>query len=309
MSDGTPVTPVRGTHRAYCFTVNNPEFDPEFDRRFRYMVFGRETAPTTGTPHLQGYIYCHSPMRITTLHTIPGLERAHFIVARGTPDQNREYCIKEGDYKEFGTLPQQGKRSDLSACMEILKDNPTRSGMKRVLEEHPGDFIRYHKGFEKACEYLEKPPDQPAYEELREWQQELMNVIEETNPHPRHIHFYVDPLGGEGKSFMARLIYSLYPTKTLVLSNAKHDRLYHVYHGQTIIIFDMTRSLDDEHDNLPYQVMENMKNGYKPPGMYGTPPSFYPIPHVIVFCNQKPKQGALSADRYNITELSFNAAY
>lgn len=308
MTTDVPNSQVRS--RGFCFTVNNPEFEPDFDAtKLRYLVYGREVAPSTGTVHYQGYIYFHNPQRFNTVRNHPGLETAHIEVAKGSPEQNRAYCTKEGNFKEFGEIPNQGKRNDLGDAISILRSQPNRSGLKRVLEEHPAAFVRYHRGLEKAIEIMQPEVPKPPYEELREWQTELMDVIEEQSVHPRHILFFVDPVGGQGKSFMCRLIMSLYPEKTLILSNAKHDRLYHTYSGQTIIIFDMTRSLSDEQDNLPYAVMENMKNGYKPPGMYGTPPAFYSIPHVIVFTNHSPNMNALSHDRYSITTLSQNNAY
>lgn len=296
--------------RGWVFTLNNPEFSPEFDStRVRYLIYGRETAPTTGTRHLQGYIYFKNPQRLDYVRKYPCLERAHFEPARGSPLQNREYCSKGKDFEEFGDLPAQGERTDLQNCMEILRTDPNRTGLKRVLEEHPSAFMRYYKGMEKALELIQPPVPIPQFEELHEWQAELLDIVEEQNVHPRHIHFYVDPVGGQGKSFMCRLLSAYFPDKTLVLSNAKHDRLYHSYHGQKIIIFDMTRSPGDDQDNLPYAVMENMKNGYKPPGMYGTPPAFFPIPHVIVFTNHSPNMNALSQDRFSITTLSQKNSY
>lgn len=308
-----PTAPTNGRNtnaRRYCFTINNPSIDPAFDDSIlRYLLFGRERAPTTGTPHLQGYLECVKDTRITRLHSIPGFESAHFLCARGTWKQNYDYCTKGGDFVEFGTHSAgKGTRTDLERCRDILREKPNSDGLRDILNEHPADLIRYHRGLEFAMNLL-KPEPKPIECTLRDWQQELMDIIEEHQPHPRKIHFYVDPRGAAGKSFFARYLYSLKPNDTLILSNAKHDRLYHAYTGQARVIFDMTRSLDDEHDNLPYQVMENIKNGYRPPGMYGVPPQFFNIPHVIVFTNNTPKMNALSEDRYDIHYLSSTAAY
>jgi len=313
MSDATKtpnVLPTASKTRRYCFTINNYSVLPTFDEtKLCYLVFGKEIAPTTATPHLQGYLELKTPQRISYLHKIPGFESAHFLPARGTAQQNRDYCTKGGDYNEFGNPgPGSGARTDLSHCRDILAENPNTHGLKRILLEHPGDFIRYHSGLEKAAKLL-KPDLAPVEAELRPWQLELMDLIEEHSPHPRQIHFYIDSEGAAGKSFMARYIYSLRPADTLVLSNAKHDRMFHNYSGQSRIIFDMNRSLDDDHDNMPYAVMENIKNGYKPPGMYGSPPEFFKPPHVIVFCNSAPKMNALSQDRYDLHYLSSTNAY
>lgn len=292
-------------YKRWCFTINNPISEPALHSSLSYLVYGRETAPTTGTPHLQGYLESKQNVRITGLHKLPGFESAHFLRARGTPEQNRDYCTKGGDFVEFGTISGgKGSRTDLTHIRDIISEQPNRSGLKRIADEHPGDFIRYHRGIERMVELYKKPPPANNSIEYRPWQEDLLNIIEEGEVDPRKIHFYIDPQGAAGKSFMARQLYALYPDKTLVLSNAKHDRLYYSYEGQTIIIFDMTRSPDDEHDHYPYQVMENMKNGYRPPGMYGKPPEFFSIPHVIVFCNSTPNMNALSQDRYQLHYLS-----
>lgn len=69
---GYYITPAHGTgtppldsnedmaaRKTYCFTYNN--YTPEIETRLQqfltenteYSIYGRETAPTTGTPHLQ----------------------------------------------------------------------------------------------------------------------------------------------------------------------------------------------------------------------------------------------------------------
>lgn len=49
------------TYRRICFTLNNYNGEDEQriqneTARYKYAIYGRETAPTTGTRHLQGYI-------------------------------------------------------------------------------------------------------------------------------------------------------------------------------------------------------------------------------------------------------------
>jgi len=105
---------VRSDPRAlsYPFTLNNYT-EEEFgllrameDKAYRasyavrYICFGKEIAPETGTPHLQGYIRFEAKrgksMRAT--HRIPGMERSALIGnQRGTDDENREYCLKGGE--------------------------------------------------------------------------------------------------------------------------------------------------------------------------------------------------------------------
>jgi len=91
--------------RNWAFTLNN--WNPWTvevlgDVDCRYMLYGKEVAPTTGTPHLQGMV-CFSEAKTMKSITkkIPGahLEIAKDLTALVT------YCKKEGDWTERGTPP------------------------------------------------------------------------------------------------------------------------------------------------------------------------------------------------------------
>lgn len=116
--------------RAFCWTLNNPsESDVEhLSRVFEdghgvsYLCWGVESAPTTGTVHLQGYCYFENAKSLKSALRVLGCGRAHMEVARGSPEQNRTYCSKEGAFTEFGALPQQGQRRDLVGVRNQLAD-------------------------------------------------------------------------------------------------------------------------------------------------------------------------------------------
>lgn len=98
--------------RSFCFTWNNyPEeyndddtLDAWLDGHgAKYIIAGREVAPATGTPHLQGYIQYGNPRTLTSVHRkFPG---CHVEPAKGTPSQCRDYSIKDGNFRERGTPP------------------------------------------------------------------------------------------------------------------------------------------------------------------------------------------------------------
>lgn len=87
--------------KSWTFTKNNYGTDdiaffidwPDFT----YMVFGRETAPTTGTSHLQGYFTLKKAVRPSYLKkTLP--EGTHFEIARKPELANFRYCSKSRNY-------------------------------------------------------------------------------------------------------------------------------------------------------------------------------------------------------------------
>lgn len=94
--------------RGWCYTINNPTEDDEnfaynLSWGATYTVAGLEIAPTTGTVHIQGYVYfatLKSLKQMKELH-----EKAHWEYQRGTCAQAADYCKKDGDYFEWGTPP------------------------------------------------------------------------------------------------------------------------------------------------------------------------------------------------------------
>ena len=95
--------PERG--RPFVFTINNPL--PRDEQRLRdldtqYLVFGREVAPTTGTPHLQGYAYFANAKSLSSARRLIG---GHVECARGLPSQCIAYSKKDGDFYESGVPP------------------------------------------------------------------------------------------------------------------------------------------------------------------------------------------------------------
>jgi hypothetical protein len=62
--------------------------------------------------------------------------------ANGNAAQNLQYCKKGGDFEEYGELVRQGQRTDLANAADVAVSH----GLKRVAEEHPTAFVRYHKG-------------------------------------------------------------------------------------------------------------------------------------------------------------------
>lgn len=87
----------------WCFTVNNYSvLDDQTlqDMPYKYLIYGREVGDE-GTPHLQGYVQLKKITRLTGMKKLH--PTAHWEVAKGTEEQNRTYCSKEGDFQEFGT--------------------------------------------------------------------------------------------------------------------------------------------------------------------------------------------------------------
>lgn len=136
--------------RGWCFTWNNYTEDDltRVDQmECEYLVCGKEIAPTTGTPHLQGYVYW------ANARTGKSVKKklatcVHLEAAKGTPQQNAEYCKKGGDFIEKGECPAPGKRTDLDVIAQsILSGEQTLDAITYV---NPMAFHQYGRTLERV---------------------------------------------------------------------------------------------------------------------------------------------------------------
>lgn len=144
--------PVRNTRsRRWCFTLNNYT-DADITKLraldFRYLVFGKETAPETGTPHLQGFVIWRNAKTFSSTKEALGQE-AHIEPAMGSVESNVTYCSKSGDFEELGQRPAQGSRNDLEAIADMVKDG----NMMVDIVPHCKNFqqIRYAEKLKQYC--------------------------------------------------------------------------------------------------------------------------------------------------------------
>lgn len=128
--------------RRYHFTINNPTDEDVAELALledaevtKYLVYGRETAPTTGTPHLQGFISLQKKTRIRAFRT--RLSRAYVASCNGSNAQNVTYCKKGGNFHEWGQL-RQGRRTDLDVCRQAALEG----GMRLVTQRSSYQQIR-----------------------------------------------------------------------------------------------------------------------------------------------------------------------
>lgn len=140
-----PRQPQSGLAKSWCFTLNNyteEEYGAveEFARSCAaYACVGRETGEN-GTPHLQGYIRLKKQCRLSQLQDQCS-HRAHYEVARGTPADNRLYCLKEGSAYEVGSIPEadgHNRAAIANTFFECMRSG--RPGLNLFREAHPGTF-------------------------------------------------------------------------------------------------------------------------------------------------------------------------
>lgn len=138
--------------RHYCFTIFDEKWGAtfKFDEKgpIRYLMVGVETCPETKRQHYQCYAELHKPQRLTGFQKILGV-KCHVEARRGSREQARDYCKKDGLFVEHGLWDAggQGKRSDIVDAYTDLKNGASDLEM---LENHTSTMIRYGKGLKDA---------------------------------------------------------------------------------------------------------------------------------------------------------------
>lgn len=143
--------------------------DPSQWPHCKYAIWQLEAAPTTGQLHLQGYAEFDSPVSLSTLRNLDGVENAHWEARRGSADQAREYCSKQETRVDgpwtFGLPSEQGKRSDLLRVATRIRQGEK---LERIAEDEPATVIRYQRGLSWFASF---------HAPQRVWAMELVVVV------------------------------------------------------------------------------------------------------------------------------------
>ena len=304
--------------------VRNKDFDQE---KIRYAVFNFEVAPTTLTPHLQGFVRFHKAVTFTSAKTILAFDAyPHFVLAKARRNDYEAcylYCTKNdrggtGDFVEFGTRKtQQGKRNDITNAVsyieEHIADNIPIDQLQMSLT-HPGAVAKYSTFLTDVERGLiaKRTLDNWANQTqpLRPWQARVFELTQ-LPVDPRKIIFVLDPYGNAGKSYMCTYISFTYKDSTntqvahltpgkvgdMVCALAKQSR------EPKIVMLDAPRA-KNEHIQMPF--VEEVKNGYILNSKFSSGQMRWPQPHVIVFANhlfKNGKEAPLSEDRWHCIHI------
>lgn len=121
--------------KSWTFTLNNYRFeDIVFLSEWvdvTYMIFGKEVAPTTGTPHLQGFFTLNKAVRPGYLKRVLP-KGTHFEIARKCELANTRYCSKSGNAtvidRRYGRSGEPGpvtvRRVRNQTCTLLIPERP-----------------------------------------------------------------------------------------------------------------------------------------------------------------------------------------
>lgn len=107
--------------RKYIFVLNNysdtetQDIEQFLTQKATKWIFGFEICPSTGTPHLQGYMEFKSARSFDSLKRF--CSRWHLQKARGSLEENYDYSSKDGNYRYGGFRPE---KIAWTCCIEHL---------------------------------------------------------------------------------------------------------------------------------------------------------------------------------------------
>lgn len=137
------------------------------------------------------------------------------------------------------------------------------------------------------------------------WQQEIIDLVQ-TQPDERTIHWYWEPTGNVGKSFLCKYLACKFD---VIIADGKKDNVFNQIKtwmdnnedkDPTIILLDVPRT---SFDFINYGCIEQIKNGLIYSGKYEGGQCIFDNPHVIIFANKLPDITKLSRDRWNIKRI------
>lgn len=149
----------------FCFTRNNYSdihltiLKDDCTSIFKYWCFGIEVGEE-GTPHLQGYFEFPNFMKVRITAAQKklinfGLQGFHIEPAKGSAEQNINYCSKDGNFFEGGEKPKgQGNRTDLDSVCEAIKKG---SNMSDIALTYPAQVVKFHGGLQFLMNNLTTP--------------------------------------------------------------------------------------------------------------------------------------------------------
>lgn len=234
VADVKKVKKLGWSARSMLWTLNNySEEEVEALKEYgatacRYMVFSYEIAPTTGTPHLQGYTAFDNTKSADTFKQAIS-QKLSLRRANGTANQNRNYVLKDETkdpnknpfYFEIGECPRQGERTDWGVALEEIISG---ASVEEVI--------------------VKQPQLLPCIRAIDSFKSRMLK--------PKHRNVNVIVLWGDSGTGKSRWAYDNFPD----LYPKQPNKWWDGYTGQTTIL------LDDFYGYIPYSDMLNVLDRY-----------------------------------------------
>ena len=298
--------------RNACITINSTHTLPKIDTtNIHYYIFGKERAPNTGRLHLQGYVEFKTKVSFRAIKQAIGDNTIHIEQRRGTQQQAIDYCKKEDDDPfEFGEPKVNGRpkgykteqiNDELKQVVEMINDGDSPED---ILKKEHALHYRYKTFIEDMVQVNESDKQKDALQEwaesivLNDRQRELCEAVEQQND--RGVTWIKDEVGGTGKTVWSK--WMIIMKGAIRFTNAKTADLAYAYNGESVVIFDFSRTVSGR---VNYGAIEDLKNGMIFSGKYKSKAKIYPQgPKVVCLANFAPDLSAMFQYRWDVRDWS-----
>lgn len=295
----------------WCCTLNNPSDIEKAGLKvicqnqnwFRYAIIGEEGMGAGKTPHLQCYFQMVKQQRMSWMKTNVS-ERAHFERARGSPEQNIDYCSKEDPLPwETGTVKLSRKQAGACKGAGVFKMIKEGAAFMEIAENYPAYCIMYMKSVQELCAAHKRAANELEAREvmvsspLRPWQIEVMEeFVAQTS---RKLLWLYDIVGGSGKSWLMKNIGL--QENGIYIENAKKSDVARYWNYEPMVACNFTR---EKEGKISYSTLESLKDGAIFSGKYEPVSKLTnKLIKVIVAANWLPEFKMMSLDRWQICEI------
>lgn len=210
-----PDTSKTSPFRLVCFTEHDTSRDMgELAKKFDYLCYGEEIAPTTGKKHFQGYAYKATAQKFGFYKKAFG--NTHFEKCHGNLEQNDRYCKKEGKWTEFGTKPMgNGKKRVLLQLKEEIEKGERVSKLQKT-DEFFEPILRYERG-------------------LRDYERRLrQEKAIDDGYKAKTVTVFIGP-PGTGKT---KYVYDEHDRHSIYAMPKNDGKWFGTYDGQPVVLFD-----------------------------------------------------------------------
>lgn len=202
-----------------------------------------------GVPILKGYIHCSKRTSLAlATRMLAAICQCPVTVTQGQKSRKADIALmREGGCIEWSYESAMAAAVDTSATelpSELLKDWAAHSDAYAIVREAS-----------KRRDEAMKVQIRAEFQELFLWQQRAWNRMR--GQADDLIHWYVDEIGGEGKTFFAKWLITQH--NAYYISDGRNEAIIACYKLQDYVVFDLKRY---QKSAIPWTLIEGMKSGH-----------------------------------------------
>jgi len=139
-----------------------------------FLIYEKETCPTTGNFHWQVYAEFYNKVSVRGALDKLGIKKGHAEAAKGSGKQNIEYCSKEKKAITFGQLGQMGNRTDIDDIFDDIMDGLST---KQILKKYRGRALRLVNMISRARSILNDTDEREQISNMKEREKQLLSSV------------------------------------------------------------------------------------------------------------------------------------